>query len=273
MSSFYFYLHMKKASPIGIFDSGVGGITIWHELVKKLPYENTLYLADNHNAPYGSKSASEVLSYSIKNTKVLLSKGVKLIVVACNTATTNTINILRREFPHIGFIGVEPAIKPAALLSVKKRIAVLATNSTLQSKEFTQALQNPFMEGIKVTKIAGVGLVPLIEENKLDSDEMHQLIRSYTQQMIEANIDCLVLGCTHYPYIKEPLEKALPENVKIIDSGEAVARQINYILKSKDLLNDQKKLGKHIFYYNKPSQNILHFIPKRLDTKSLYLDF
>src|SRR5699024_12546953 len=127
---------MKNTSPIGIFDSGVGGITIWNELVKKLPYENTIYLADNKNAPYGSKSPSEGLSYSIKNTEVLLTKGVKLIVVACNTATTNTIIKLRELFLNIVFIGVELSIKPAAIESINKRNADLATSSTLNSKEY-----------------------------------------------------------------------------------------------------------------------------------------
>ena len=265
--------YMKNTSPIGIFDSGVGGITIWNELVKKLPYENTIYLADNKNAPYGSKSPSEVLSYSIKNTEVLLAKGVKLIVVACNTATTNTISKLRELFPNIGFIGVEPAIKPAAIESINKRIAVLATSSTLNSKEFAEALQKPYMKGVEVTKIAGVGLVPLIEENRLESVEMKELVRLYTKEMVEADIDRLVLGCTHYPYIKKQLQEILPDSVRIIDSGEAVARQTKYILKSNQMLNEHKQEGEHKFYYNKPSKSILNFTPYHSPNKFLFLEF
>ena len=264
---------MKKQSPIGIFDSGVGGITIWQEVAYQLPREDTIYLADNKNAPYGFKTPSEILAYSIKNTEFLISLGVKLIVIACNTATTNAISSLRKKYPHIGFIGVEPAIKPAAIKSINKRIAVLATYTTLHSKEFLQAVNEPYMEGVELTPIVGTGLVQLIEDNELDSSEMQQLIHTYTQEMITANIDSLVLGCTHYPYIKKQLQKALPKEVKIIDSGEAVARQIKFILQSNNILNEQKTIGKHFFYYNKPSKTIQNFVPK-VDTSELsFMDF
>lgn len=264
---------MKKTSPIGIFDSGVGGITIWKRIVAQLPNENTIYLADNKNAPYGFKSRAEVLEYSIKNTEYLLSKNVKLIVIACNTATTNTIDHLRTRFPLISFIGVEPAIKPAAVQSLNKRIAVLATYNTLHSKEFLLALKKPYMQGIELTKIVGTGLVPLIEENKLDSVQMQELIHMYTQEMIAADIDHLVLGCTHYPYIKEHLQKALPNYIKIIDSGEAVARQTKFTLTSNNLINTQTNLGKHVFLYNKPSEKIVDFVPVNDRSNVIYTDF
>lgn len=270
--SFYFY-DMRKEAPIGIFDSGVGGITIWQEVVNQLPRENTIYLADNKNAPYGFKSPSEILEHSIKNTEFLLSLGVKLIVIACNTATTNVIAKLRKKYPHIDFIGVEPAIKPAAIQSVSKRIAVLATYTTLHSKEFLQAANRPYMSGIELTQIVGTGLVPLIEDYELNSPEMHRLIKKYTEEMIVAEIDRLVLGCTHYPYIRKQLEKALPKEVKIIDSGEAVARQTKFILQTNNILNEQKDLGKHLFYYNKPSKNIKHFVPKNEHSELIFLDF
>lgn len=264
---------MKKTSPIGIFDSGVGGITIWQEVVNQLPKEDTIYLADNKNAPYGFKSKAEIIAYSIKNTEYLLSKNVKLIVVACNTATTIAIDSLRQNFPHIHFIGVEPAIKPAAFQSISKRIAVLATYNTLHSKEFSQALKQPYMEGIQLTQIVGTGLVPLIEENKLDSPQMQDLIHEYAQEMIAADIDQLVLGCTHYPYIKEHLQKALPKQVNIIDSGEAVARQTKYILASNHLLNDQNELGIYKFYYNKPSEKVFDFVPNNERSSLVFFDF
>lgn len=264
---------MEKQAPIGLFDSGVGGITIWKEVVSKLPNENTIYLADNKNAPYGSKSNAEILYYSIKNTEFLLAKGVKLIVVACNTATTNTIQNLRQKFPKVHFIGVEPAIKPAAIKSSNKRIAVLATYRTLHSKEFLQASQEPYMKGVELTKIVGTGLVSLIEDNKLDGLEMQQLLHTYTQQMITADIDYLVLGCTHYPHIKKQLQNALPKTVQIIDSGEAVAKQTQFILQANNCLNPQKEIGEHQFYYNKPSKSILSFAPNQETNKVQLLDF
>lgn len=264
---------MKITSPIGIFDSGIGGITVWQEIVSQLPYENTLYLADNKNAPYGIKTAEEVFNYSVKNTEYLLSKGVKLIVIACNTATTNAISKLRNKYRNINFIGVEPAIKPAALKSITKQIAVLATSSTLQSQEFIDALKKPYMKNIEVIKIAGTGLVQLIEENKIYTTEMTSLLRLYTNEMKQAEIDQLVLGCTHYPYLKEQLRKFLPKTVKIIDSGEAVAKQTKYILESKNILNDQKYYGTHKIYYNKPSKSIHYFVPNNQNCRLEYIDF
>lgn len=264
---------MKKTAPIGIFDSGVGGITIWQEVINQLPNEDTIYLADNKNAPYGFKSKTEVLAYSIKNTEYLLSKNVKLIVVACNTATTIAIHDLRERFPHVNFIGVQPAIKPAAFQSINKRIAVLATYNTLYSKEFSNALKQPYMKGVHLTKIVGKGLVPLIEENKLNSLQMQGLIHTYTQEMMAADIDQLVLGCTHYPYIKEHLKKALPKRVNILDSGEAIAKQTKFVLAFHNLLNDQIGLGKYQFYYNKPSGKVLDFVPNHKRSSLEFLDF
>lgn len=264
---------MKKSSPIGIFDSGVGGITIWNKIVGQLPNEDTIYLADNKNAPYGFKTKTEVLEYSIKNTEYLISKNAKLIVIACNTATTNTIDHLRKRFPLINFIGVEPAIKPAAIQSINKRIAVLATYNTLCSEEFLTALKQPYMEGIKLIQIVGAGLVPLIEDNKLDSVQMHALIYKYTQEMIAADIDHLVLGCTHYPYIKEYLQDALPKHIHIIDAGDAVARQTKRTLTTSASLNEQTILGKHNFFYNKPNDKILDFVPDNERRNVIYTDF
>lgn len=264
---------MKKTSPIGIFDSGVGGITIWQEVVNQLPNEDSIYLADNKNAPYGFKSRAEVLAYSIKNTKYLLSRNVKLVVVACNTATTIAIDTLREKFPHICFIGVEPAIKPAAILSIKKHIAVLATYNTLHSKEFSRAIKMPYMNNIKLTQIVGKGLVPLIEQNKLDSPQMQSLLHNYTQEMIAADIDQLVLGCTHYPYIKSALQNKLPKHINIIDSGQAVAKQTKYILQTNNLLNEQSDLGHHEFLYNKHSENMKEFLPENERSSLILLDF
>lgn len=264
---------MKKTAPIGLFDSGVGGITVWHEVAKLLPKEHTIYLADNKHAPYGSKTKQEILDYSIRNTEFLLSKGVKLIVVACNTATTNTIDQLRNRFPEISFIGVEPAIKPAASLSLKKRIAVLATYGTLHSEEFLASLKKPYMQDVSVLQIAGEGLVRLIEDNRLNSTEMKDLVAIYTKQMLLADIDQLVLGCTHYPYIKPLLKEALPKEVNILDSGQAIAKQTKVILESKDLLNQEDSLGEHSFFYNKASEAMINLTPKSERSHLELIDF
>jgi len=244
----FIFMSMKKNKPIGIFDSGVGGTSIWKEIHRLLPFENTIYLADSINAPYGNKSQDDIIDLSIKNVEKLLEMGSKIIVVACNTATTNTISILRLKY-DIPIIGIEPAIKPAALQTYSKSIGILATKGTLSSALFHKASQE-FTKDISVVEIIGEGLVPLIEAGKLESPALISLLQKFTKPMLAANIDYLVLGCSHYPYLIPQLKKLLPENVKIIDSGEAVARQTKYVLEKNFLLNDSKQTPSLHFYTN-----------------------
>ena len=234
--------------PIGIFDSGVGGTSIWKEVAKMLPNENTIYLADSANAPYGEKSKEEILRLSIKNTEYLLSSGCKIIVVACNTATTNAIDYLRSHY-DVPFIGIEPAIKPAALQTKTKKVGVLATKGTLSSSLFHNT-SKLFADGITVLEQEGKGLVELIEAGEIDSPEMRNLLVTFLNPMLEENIDCLVLGCTHYPYLIPILKEILPSNVNIIDSGEAVARQTKTVLEQNNLLTKANDNPEHLFYTN-----------------------
>lgn len=222
--------------PIGIFDSGIGGTSIFKEIHGLLPKENYIYLADSKNAPYGNKSEDEILQLSIKNTEHLKSKGCKIIVIACNTATTNAISYLRENY-NIPFIGIEPAIKPAALNTQSKAVGILATKGTLSSQLFHKTT-DLYANGITVIEQVGDGIVPLIESGQLESDEMKALLKTYLKPMLEQNIDHLVLGCTHYPYLIPILSKMLPENVKIIDSGLAVAKQTQAVLANQNLLNN-----------------------------------
>lgn len=234
--------------PIGIFDSGIGGTSIFKEIHALLPFENTIYLADSANAPYGSKTEAEIINLSIKNTEFLIKENCKIIVVACNTATTNAIQTLRRNF-DITFIGIEPAIKPAALQTQTKAIGILATKGTLSSELFYKTT-DLYGNGIHVVEQVGEGIVQLIEEGKTYSDEMRLLLKEYLAPMITANIDYLVLGCTHYPYLMPLLLEMLPKHVKIIDSGEAVARQTRAVLEKNQLLNDRKAKPNNQFYTN-----------------------
>ncbi|GAA3556523.1 glutamate racemase [Snuella lapsa] len=234
--------------PIGIFDSGVGGTSIWQEIHKLLPNENTIYLADSANAPYGPKGKDAIIQLSIKNTELLLKNGCKLIVVACNTATTNAIKELRATY-KVPFIGIEPAIKPAALQTKTNAIGILATKGTLSSELFYKTSEL-FTSNIKVVERVGEGLVELVEKGALHSNEMRLLLNIYLQPMIEANIDHLVLGCTHYPYIIPILKEMLPKHVKIIDSGKAVARQTKAVLEQNNLLNTEINLSENLFYTN-----------------------
>lgn len=221
--------------PIGIFDSGVGGTSIWKEIHALLPYENTIYLADSANAPYGPKGKDAIIALSEKNTEYLLNQNSKIIVVACNTATTNAIKHLRKKY-DVPFIGIEPAIKPAALQTQTKAIGILATKGTLSSELFFNTSQL-YSNGIEVIEQEGEGIVQLIESGNINSEEMKALLEIYLKPMLNANIDYLVLGCTHYPYLIPQLLQMLPKHIKIIDSGEAVARQTKAILKQLNLLN------------------------------------
>ncbi|WP_299891715.1 glutamate racemase [uncultured Lacinutrix sp.] len=234
--------------PIGIFDSGVGGTSIWKEIRTLLPNENTIYLADSKNAPYGAKTKNEIIELSIKNTEYLLQKGCKIIVVACNTATTNAISILREKY-DVPFIGIEPAIKPAALQTQTKAIGILATKGTLSSALFHETL-DLYSNGIKIIEQVGEGIVPLVETGMLNTTTMRSLLKPYLKPMLEANIDYLVLGCTHYPYLIPQLLDLLPKHVKIIDSGAAVAKQTKTILKQYSLLNNDIKKPTNAFYIN-----------------------
>lgn len=248
MGRFFYICSMDKSiNPIGLFDSGIGGTSIWKEIHALLPNEDTIYLADSKNAPYGQKSKEEIVELSIKNTEFLLNQNCKVIVVACNTATTNAIKELRAKYT-IPFIGIEPAIKPAALNSKTQAIGILATKGTLSSELFYNTVAS--FRDVNIVEQVGYNLVKLIEEGKLESEEIKELLREYLEPMIKANIDYLVLGCSHYPYLLPQIREILPETVKIIDSGEAVARQTKNVLEKENLLNNGQHIIENTFYTN-----------------------
>lgn len=258
-----------STKPIGIFDSGVGGTSIWKELNSLLPFENTIYLADSKHAPYGPKGKKRIIELSIKNTEFLLKNDCKLIIVACNTATTNAIDYLRKHY-RIPFIGIEPAIKPAALNTKTKAVGILATKGTLSSALFNNT-SSKFASDIKVVEQNGEGIVQLIESGQLNTAEMKDLLKIYLKPMLEAQIDYLVLGCTHYPYLIPMLTDLLPKHVKIIDSGEAVARQTKTVLNQNNLLNSETLKPKLKFYSNGNPEILKQLVSK--DVQIDYLDF
>ncbi len=247
-----------KENPIGIFDSGIGGITIYKEIHKLLPNENIVYLADSKNAPYGEKSKEEIIEFSVKNTEFLLKKGCKIIVVACNTASTNAVKYLRENY-SVPIIRVQPAIKPAALNSKTKNVGILATKGTLKSDLLYETSQK-FAQGVNVIEKVGEGLVSLIESGKIYSFEMTKLLNKYLQPMLKKNIDFLVLGCTHYPFLIPQLKKIVGEKVTILDSGKAIARQTKVILEQENLLNNNSAKKMQYFYVNKHPEILQNFL-------------
>jgi len=242
-------------NSIGFFDSGIGGITIWESVNRLLPNENTIYLADSNNSPYGTKSYDELINISKENVDFLINKKCKLIVVACNTATTNSINFLRESY-DLPFIGIEPAIKPAALNTKTGKIGVLATKGTLGSSLFEKT-SNIHGNKVEIIEQHGIGLVELIEKGIYSGSKIDSLLKEYLNPMIENDIDKLVLGCTHYPLIKDSIKKIINESIEIIECSEAVALQTKRILIKSNFINSGAEKSEKLFYTN-GNKNVLN---------------
>ena len=249
----------SSSSPIGFFDSGLGGLTILSEVYQMLPNEQLIYLADSKNAPYGKKSKEEIIALSIKNTEKLIDLGCKMIVVACNTATTNAIKYLRENY-SIPFIGIEPAIKPAALNSKSDKVGVLATKGTLSSELFMLTAKK--FENTQFIEVEGAGLVEIVENGELE--KAMPLLEQYLGEMLTKGIDTVVLGCTHYPMLIPIIKNILPEHIAFIDSGEAVARQTKQILETKNMLSHAANKKEHVIYSNGNNIAVLTVFLKQL---------
>lgn len=262
---------LNSNNPIGIFDSGVGGISIWKELNTLLPNENTIYLADSMHAPYGPKGKEEIIRLSKKNTKLLIERGVKIIIVACNTATTAAIDVLRSEYA-IPFVGIEPAIKPAAISSRQEKVGILATEGTLKSSLF-QNTSSAFRSKVDIIEKVGTGLVEAIEKGDINSTPTRQLLKKYLDPMVDQGIDKLVLGCTHYPFLKPLIKQLIPQNIEIIDSGKAVAKRTEFILNQEGMLNQSSFPIRYEFFTNSNVDVLKKFIDNDTDTSVQSLNF
>ena len=213
-------------TKIGVFDSGIGGLSVLNEALRQLPGHEYLYLADSANAPYGERPSEWVANRSLKLCSWLIEEqGCAAIVVACNTATAQAIGMIRERFQMIPIIGVEPGIKPAAALSPNKKIGVLATQSTLSSEKFKRLLESLVGDCQFMTQ-AGLGLVPLIEQGDLNASELETLITNYVQTFVDFGADTLVLGCTHYPFLIPMIQKKFGSQLQIIDTSSAIIKQL-----------------------------------------------
>jgi len=234
------------AKTIGIFDSGVGGLTILSSIVNEISDSVEYhYVADSLHAPYGSKSIEALLERSRRITEFLISKGSELVVVACNTATTQVISSLRAEY-NIPFVGIEPAVKPAAQLSISKRIGVIATANTLKSGLFKQTLEAYASDCETFTRI-GEGLVEAIETGELASEELNDLVRDHVAYFNSNEIDVLVLGCTHYSFVSPLFERYLDQRTSLVTPNEAVARRVQSVLRT---LDSSAGLVRSIYVYS-----------------------
>ena len=224
-----------KNDCIAVFDSGVGGISVLRELVKLMPGENYLYFGDSANAPYGKKTTEQVRELTLKNAQMLLGRNAKALVVACNTATSAAIDLLRETFPEKIILGIEPALKPAIQQFPTGCIGIMATEVTLREEKL-QRLMAQF-ETATVERISAPGLVELIEQGKADAQETEQLLRQILAPYV-GKLDALVLGCTHYPFVKDVISRILGEKTLLLDGGAGTARQTRRLLEQADLLNE-----------------------------------
>lgn len=232
----------RTSQRIGVFDSGVGGLSVVRALWRLQPGGHFHYFADSGHAPYGDRSDDHAVHRSLVISEHLLSQGAGMIVVACNTATAAAIEALRERYPHLPLVGVEPGIKPAALQSGSGRIGVLATPSTLKSLRYQQLLSR-FATGCDVTSIACTGLAAAIEMGHAGREEVQRLLDAYIPSLIEARVDTVVLGCTHYPFIGSDIAQRLGPSVTLIDTSEAVARQVARLAQAQGLLNPERQLS------------------------------
>jgi glutamate racemase len=232
--------------PVGVFDSGVGGLSILRELQRSLPHEKFFYFADQAHVPYGSRSLDEVLRFSQGITRFLLAQNAKLIVVACNTASAAALHQLRLDFPDTPFVGMEPAVKPAVGITQSGVVGVLATPATFQGRLFASVLER-FAEGVTVLEDTLPGLVGLIEDGKTDGKELDQLLRRSVLPMLDQGADTLVLACTHYPFIIPALRGVAGPDVQIIDPAPAIARQTARVLEHNELQGAPDNQGETIF--------------------------
>ncbi len=210
--------------PIGIFDSGVGGLSVLRHIRKQLPTHSIYYLADQLHVPYGPRSLEEVRAFSIAITRFLLKKGARVIVVACNTASAAALHTLREKFPDIPFVGMEPAVKPAASHTASGVVGVLATPATFQGELFASVVER-YAQGIKIMKSTCPGLVEEIEAGRVNDIRAKEILHQALDPMLQQNVDTIVLGCTHYPFALEQIREIIGPNVEVIDPSPAIARQ------------------------------------------------
>ncbi|MDR3237501.1 MAG: glutamate racemase [Spirochaetia bacterium] len=233
--------------PVGVFDSGIGGVSILLEIRKLLNHENIMYFADSFWCPYGTKSVEQIRGRTLKITEFFASQKVKAVVVACNTACSAGLDLVRINNQDIPIIGVEPAVKPAHDITRNGRIGVLSTNLTLQGQKFS-ILVEKFGNGVEIFTQPAPGLADLVDQGKKDSPETLDMLNRFLQPLLAREIDTLVLGCTHYPFLKDAIQKICGKDIVILDTGLAVAKQTERVLRYRNILGSREEEGTVSFY-------------------------
>jgi glutamate racemase len=236
-----------KTQPIGIFDSGVGGLSVLRAIRRELPNEGLLYLGDQAHVPYGTRPRDQIRDYAFAITEFLLAQGAKLIVVACNTASAVALHELRLAFPEVPFVGMEPAVKPAAETTHTGKVGVLATPTTFAGELYASVVER-FAQDVQLFQSTCPGLVAQIEAGDLDGPVTRQILEEALQPMLAEGIDTVVMGCTHYPFVIPLIESITGPGVRTIDPAPAIARQARRLMAERDLLNPGQSQGKLRFY-------------------------
>lgn len=246
----------KKDLPIGVFDSGVGGISVLRCLTRQMPHEDFIYAGDSANAPYGTRTPEEILRLTLLQTEKLKKQGVKALVIACNTATSAAISDLRKKYADIPVIGIEPALKPATLVKEHPLVLVLATPATVAGDKFLQQVQR-FEHDAVIRPVGCPGLVEYVEKGQTDTPQVRALVRELLTPFLAQKPDAIVLGCTHYPFLTGAIREVVGEGPAILDGGEGTARHTCHLLAEGDLLSDRKRAGQVMFDMSLPGQEAL----------------
>ncbi len=254
----------NSSSPIGIFDSGVGGLSVLRSIRAQMPDEDLLYLGDQGHVPYGLRPLEEVQSFSEEITRFLLSQGAKLIVVACNTASAAALKHLRQVFPEVPFVGMEPAVKPAAEQTKSGVVGVLATPATFQGALYASVVER-FAQGVTVLQDTCPGLVGQIEKGDLAGRETRRILEKALNPMLARGIDTVVLGCTHYPFVIPLVEQIAGKNVRVIDPAPAVARQTGRLLESAGIRRPAGNRVKVAYYTTAAAESMQKLLPQLLE--------
>lgn len=240
---------MSDTRPIGIFDSGIGGLSVWREVVRQLPQESTLYFADSAHVPYGPRGEVEIRHFCDRITRFLLEQGCKAVVVACNTASAAALKYLRETFPDVPTIGMEPAVKPAAETTRTRVVGILATPATFQGRLFAAtAGRYAFSQGVTLISQVCPGLAEQIEAGELESPKTEQMLRNWLSPMLAAKADSVVLACSHYPFVIDTIRRIAGPDVNVIDPAPAVARHVGRVLAERSMLATESSGGQHRFF-------------------------
>lgn len=253
-------MEFSTLSPIGIFDSGVGGLSVLRAIREQMPEESVVYFGDQGHIPYGPRPMAQIRSFSEAITRFLLEQNSKVIVVACNTASAAALKYLREKFPDVSFVGMEPAVKPAAENTQTGKVGVLATPATFEGALYASVVER-FANGVELFQNTCSGLVQQIEQGNLDGPETRAILEDALLPMLEKNIDTVVLGCTHYPFVIPLIQQIVGENVRVIDPAPSVAKQVRRVLEAKGTKRESSAQAGARFYTSGDPDQLRSVLP------------